>query len=216
VEAEIPEKPHILNFIVPMAILIGATIYFDLDMQIGVLVTVAYMFIAFLAQNLMSAEDFTDVTLQGIKNMILPLLLVVLAFMFAEVNAMIGFTAYVIQTASQVMTPQLMPLVLFLVLAFTEFITGTSWGMYIIALPIVVPLSELVGGSTTLAVAAVLSAGVLGSHCCFYSDCTILTSSATGCNNFNHAFSQMPLGLLAGVIAAIGFAIAGFAGFAMG
>ena len=206
----IPENPRILNFIIPMVILIGATIYFDLDMQIGVLVTVGYMFIAYLAQNLMSAEDFSDITLQGIKNMILPLMLMVLAFLFAEVNAVIGFTAYVIDSASQLMTPALMPLIIFLVLAVTEFITGTNWGMYIIALPIVIPLSMQVGGSTTLAVSAVLSAGVLGSHVCFYSDCTILTSSATGCNNFNHAFTQMPLGLLAGVFAAIGFLIAGF------
>ncbi|MCL1983584.1 MAG: hypothetical protein FWG53_10950 [Clostridiales bacterium] len=210
VRMEVPDKPRILNFVIPMVILIGATIYFDLDMQIGVLVTVGYMFFAFLLQNLMSAEDFTDITLQGIKNMILPLMLMVLAFLFAEVNAVIGFTAYVIDSASKFMTPQLMPIIIFLVLAATEFITGTNWGMYIIALPIVIPLSSQIGGSTTLAVSAVLSAGVLGSHVCFYSDCTILTSSATGCNNFNHAFTQMPLGLLAGAVAAVGFLIAGF------
>jgi len=210
VKMKLPDNPNIWNFIIPMAILIGATIYFDLDMQIGVLVTVGYMFVAYLFQNLMSAEEFTDTVLQGIKNMILPLMLMVLAFLFAEVNDAIGFTAYVIDSASQVMTPALMPLILFLVLCVTEFITGTNWGMYVIALPIVIPLSYAIDGNTTLAVAAVLSAGVLGSHVCFYSDCTILTSSATGCNNFNHALTQMPLGLLAGVFAAIGFLIAGF------
>jgi Na+/H+ antiporter NhaC len=57
-----------------------------------------------------------------------------------------------------------MPLIIFLVLAVTEFITGTNWGMYIIALPIVIPLSIELGCDTTLAVSAVLSAGVLGSH----------------------------------------------------
>jgi len=206
----VPDNPRIWNFIVPMAILIGATIYFDLDMQIGVLVTVGYMFVAYLFQNLMSAEEFTDTVLQGIKNMILPLMLMVLAFLFAEVNDAIGFTAYVIDSASQVMTPATMPLIIFLVLCVTEFITGTNWGMYVIALPIVIPLSFAIDGNTTLAVAAVLSAGVLGSHVCFYSDCTILTSSATGCNNFDHAFTQMPLGLLAGFVAAIGYIIAGF------
>jgi len=210
VKMPIPDNPRILNFIIPMATLIGATIYFDLDMQIGVLVTVGYMFVAFLFQNLMTAEEFTDTVLQGIKNMILPLMLMVLAFLFAEVNDLIGFTAYVIDRASVVMSPATMPLVLFLVLCVTEFITGTNWGMYVIALPIVIPLSFAIDGNTTLAVAAVLSAGVLGSHVCFYSDCTILTSSATGCNNFDHAFTQMPLGLLAGLFAAVGFLIAGF------
>jgi len=211
VRMEIPDNPHVLNFIVPMVILVAATIYFDLDMQIGVLVTMAYMFISYLLQNIMSAEEFTDVALQGIKNMILPLMLMVLAFLFAEVNEIIGFTAYVIDSTSAWMTPKLMPVILFFVLALTQLVTGTNWGMYIIALPIVIPLAASIDGNTTLAVAAVLSAGVLGSHVCFFSDCTILTSSATGCNNFDHAFTQMPLGLLAGVFASIGFLIAGFA-----
>jgi len=210
IRMEVPDKPNVLNFAIPMLVLIAATIYFDLDMQIGVLVTMLYMFVAFLAQKIMSAEEFSDVALQGIKNMIMPLMLMVLAFLFADVNEAIGFTTYVVDACSTWMTPQTMPVILFVVLSLTQIINGTNWGMYIIALPIVIPLAAQVGGSTTLAVAAVLSAGVLGSHVCFFSDCTVLTSSATGCNNFRHAFTQMPLGLLAGVFAAIGFLIAGF------
>jgi Na+/H+ antiporter NhaC len=103
-----------------------------------------------------------------------------------------------------------MPLIVFLALSVTEFITGTNWGMYIIALPIVIPLAQTLGADVTLAVSAVLSAGVFGSHVCFYSDATVITSSATGCNNFNHALTQAPYGLLAAVISAIFFLIAGF------
>lgn len=219
-KVEIPDNPRMINFLLPIGVLIAATIlsavdfkngtFGEVDMQIGVLVTIAFMFVFFLWQNLMTGEEFTDIALQGIKNMILPLMLMVLAFLFAEVNSVIGFTAYVINSSTAIMTPQLMPVIIFLVLAVTEFITGTNWGMYIIALPIVIPLSMQLDSNTTLAVAAVLSAGVLGSHVCFYSDATILTSSATGCNNFNHAFTQAPLGLLAGVVAAVGFLIAGF------
>jgi Na+/H+ antiporter NhaC len=58
------------------------------------------------------------------------------------------------------------------------------------------------GVSMPLSVAAVISAGVLGSHVCFYSDATILTSASTGCNNFRHTITQMPFGFLAGGIAA--------------
>jgi Na+/H+ antiporter NhaC len=83
--------------------------------------------------------------------------------------------------------------------------------MYIIALPIVIPLSQAIGGNTVLAVAAVLSAGVFGSHICFYSDATILSSSASGCNNFDHAMSQLPYGLVCAGISAVCFLIAGFA-----
>jgi Na+/H+ antiporter NhaC len=210
-EMIVPDKPHIMNFILPMVILIAATVYFDLDMMIGILVTMVFMFVSCLAQNVMSAEEFSDIALHGIKNMILPLMLMVLAFVFADINEIVGFTTYVIETSSQSMSPQTMPVILFFVLSLTQITTGTNWGMYIIALPVVIPLAIAIDGNMTLAIAAVLSAGVLGSHVCFFSDCTVLTSAASGCNNFDHAFSQLPLGLLAGVFAAIGFLIAGFA-----
>jgi len=209
-DSNLPENPKVMNFFLPILVLVAATIYFDVDMQMGVLVTMAFTFVFFLAQNLMSAEEFTDVSLQGIKNMILPLMLMVLAFLFAEVNDQIGFTYYVISSASEFMTPALMPVTVFLVLAVTEFITGTNWGMYIIALPIVIPLAMELDVNMALAVSAVLSAGVFGSHVCFYSDATVLTSAATGCNNFDHAYTQAPFGILAAAISAILFLIAGF------
>jgi Na+/H+ antiporter NhaC len=142
--------------------------------------------------------------------MIYPLMLMVLAFLFAAANEQIGFVQYVITTAEPLMSPQLLPLIVFIVLGATEFITGTNWGMYIIALPIVIPLSMAVGANPILAVAAVLSAGVWGSHICFYSDATILTSAACGCDNFRHAITQMPFGFIAAGLSAIAFLIAGF------
>ena len=209
-QIEIPKHPKMVNLFLPIIVLVVSTIIFDVDMQMGVLCTLAFMFILYLAQGLMSAMEFADVCVKGLQSMIMPLMLMVLAFLFGEVNDQIGFTSYVINSAAQVMTPALMPFIIFMALSVTEFITGTNWGMYIIALPIVIPLATELDVNMALAVAAVLSAGVLGSHCCFYSDATILTSSACGCDNFRHAFTQMPFGLLAGVIAAIGFLICGF------
>ena len=179
-------------------------------MQSGVIITLIFMFALYMFQNLMSASEFADLCVKGIKNMVLPLMLMVLAFIFANMNEQIGFTYYVITTGAKIMTPALMPVMVFILLACTEFITGTNWGMYIIALPIVVPLATELGVNMPLAVAAVLSAGVFGSHVCFYSDCTVITSSATGCNNFDHAYTQATFGVLAAVISAILFLIAGF------
>ena len=209
-DMELPANPRVINFFIPILTLIGATILFDTDMQMGVVCTVIVMFILYMAQKLMSAADFWDVFIKGLQNMVLPLLLMVMAFEFGDMNATIGFTKWCIETGSTVMTPATAPLIIFLILAFTEFITGTNWGMYIIALPIVIPICMGTGIPVALGCGAVISAGVLGSHCCFYSDCTVITSSATGCDNFAHAWTQMPLGLLAGAVAAVGYLICGF------
>ena len=206
----VPTNPKMFNLFVPIAVLIISTVIMNFDMQMGVLVTLVYMFISYMWQGVMTAEEFWDVSLEGLKNMMMPILLMILAFLFAEVNEQIHFTYFVITSATKVITPALLPLIVFIALAITEFITGTNWGMYIIALPIVIPLAQNLGADVTLAVSAVLSAGVFGSHICFYSDATVITSSATGCNNFDHAFTQAPYGLLAAAISAIFFLISGF------
>lgn len=209
-DESIPKNPKMMNFLLPMLVLVVSTIVFDVDMQAGVLCTLGFMFIFYIAQGIMTPLEFADYCIDGIKNMIMPLMLMVLAFLFSYGSSKIGFTESVINAVVPIMTPQLMPLLIFIVLGMTEFITGTNWGLYIIALPIVIPLSAAIGGNTLLAVSAVLSAGVFGSHICFYSDATILSSSACGCNNFDHATTQLPYGLIAGGLAAIAFLIAGF------
>lgn len=209
-EVELKAAPKLYNLIIPVIGMVFFTILFDLDMQYGVIATMALCFVLYTAQKLLTAEEFWDYSIEGIKNMILPLALMVLAYIFASVNDQIGFTRYIIEVAVENATPALLPVLIFLLLAVTEFITGTNWGMYIIALPIVIPICMATGIPVALGCGAVVSAGVLGSHCCFYSDCTVITSSATGCDNFAHAWTQMPFGLLAGAVAAIGYLIAGF------
>ena len=210
-DVELKAKPRLWNLIVPVVGMVFFTIIFDLDMQYGVIATMALCFVLFVGQKLVTAEEFWDYSIEGIKNMILPLALMVLAYIFAAVNDQVGFTRFVIDVAVEHASPQMLPVLIFALLAVTEFITGTNWGMYIIALPIVIPICMGAGIPVALGCGAVISAGVLGSHCCFYSDCTVITSSATGCDNFAHAWTQMPFGLLAGVVAAIGYLIAGIA-----
>ena len=142
----------------------------------------------------------------------MPLLLMVLAFLFSDASSSIQFTETVINGVLPTMEkiPQLMPLLIFIILGATEFITGTNWGLYIIALPIVIPLSQAVGGNTVLTISAVLSAGVFGSHICFYSDATIISSAACGCDNFEHGMSQMPYGLIGAGVSMVLFTVAGF------
>lgn len=209
-ELNFTKTPRIINLVIPIISLVVFTLIFDIDLQMGVICTIPVMFILYLAQGIMNAEEFADCVVKGLQNMIMPLLLMVLAWVFAAMSEQIGFTQYVIDTVAANVGVALLPFVVFVALAITQFVTGTNWGLYIIALPIVIPLAIQMDANVALSVGAVISAGVLGSHCCFYSDATVLTSAACGCDNFRHAFTQMPYGILAGVIAAIMFLVCGF------
>ncbi|MDW7672146.1 MAG: Na+/H+ antiporter NhaC family protein [Bacillota bacterium] len=207
---EVNGNANVWHFFLPILFLIGSTIYFELDMQMGVIATCGFIFIYYIIGGVMSPEEYMDMALLGLKNMLPPLMLVVLAYFFADASEQIGFIDYVIDIGRQFMTPQLFPLVIFITFGITEFIMGISWGMYVIALPIVIPLAAALGADPFVAVGAVCSAGVWGSHICFYSDATILTSAATGCDNFRHAITQLPYGMIAAFFTAIAFLITGF------
>jgi Na+/H+ antiporter NhaC len=54
----------------------------------------------------------------------------------------------------------------------------------------------------TLCFAAVVGGAVMGDQCSPISDTTILSSLATGCDLMDHVYTQLPLALLAGTLAA--------------
>ncbi len=207
---EIPKDPKLYNFFVPILAQIIFTIIFDVEVSKGIYATLILMFVFYLAQGVITPTEFWDTSIHGMKNMLTSIMLMVLAFLFAAMNEQIGFTYYMISSASRWMTPQLMPLIVFIILSIEEFVTGTNWGMYVIALPIVIPLAQALNANVALCVAAVISAGVFGSHICFYSDCTVISSAACGCDNFAHAKSQAPYGLLCAGVSAVMFLIGGF------
>ncbi len=214
-EIESHENANVWNFFLPIIFMVAASIYLgggimSLDLQMGVLATVVFMFILYIPQKLIDPEEFADAVMDGIKNMLMPLIMVVLAYSFGSASAEVGFIQYVIDLAMANVSPQMLPFTVFLVFGITEFIMGLSWGMYIVAIPIVLPLAAAMDVNPAIVIGAVTSAGVFGSHICFYSDATILTSAACGCNNFKHALTQAPFGLIAAAIAGIGFLITGF------
>lgn len=209
-EVATPENPKLMNFFLPIIVLVVATIATDVDMQAGVIITLVFTFFFYTFQGIMDEMEFFDLVIEGIKNMLLPLVMVVLAYMFASANEAIGFLEYVITTATANVSPQMLPLVVFIILAITEFIMGLSWGMYVIAVPMVIPIALNLGVNPLIILGAVAAAGGFGSHVCFYSDATILTSAATGCDNLRHAFTQAPYGLMAAALAAVAFLVTGF------
>ena len=207
-EVEVPKNPKIYNFLLPIGVLIGATIFFGGDMQLGVIVAVGFCFILFIAQG-MKPLEFMDTLVSGIKNLVEIFVLLALTFSFAAICEEIGFIYFIVNLAVNSLTPAMVPVVIFLVFAITEFIMGISWGMYVVAFPIAIPVAQSLGVDPYIAAGAVVCAGVWGSHSCFYSDSTLLTAASTGCDSFRHCITQIPYVLIAAVITTISFIVLG-------
>jgi Na+/H+ antiporter NhaC len=132
--------------------------------------------------------------------------------MIGRVCQDIGTADYLIALSVGVVSPVLLPVLLFALACLVSFATGTSWGTMSILLPNVVGLAAALGaghplGSTGLvliSIGAVLEGSIFGDHCSPISDTTVLSSVATASDHVDHVRTQVPYALLAAA-AAVGF-----------
>ena len=198
-------KPRISMFVVPMVILVAATLYFDKDFLVCIYITLGGTTIYIIATRMMNMHDTFDTVIDGFKTMIEPLGVLVAAFILKDVNDALGLAEYVVTTMQPLLTPESLPAVVFASMALVSFMTGSNWGVFVIVLPIVTALTNNLGADMTLVIGATLSASTFGSHACFYSDATVLTAQASGCTPMQHALTQIPYALIAALITIAGF-----------
>ncbi len=198
-------KPRISMFVIPMLVLVLATLYFDKDFLVGIYIALGSTVIFIIAARIMSMHDTFDTVIDGFKTMIEPLGVLVAAFILKDVNDVLGLAGYVVSTMQPLLTPESLPTVIFVSMGLVSFMTGSNWGVFVIVLPIVTALTNNLGADMTLVIGATLSASTFGSHACFYSDATVLTAQASGCTAMQHALTQIPYALIAALITIAGF-----------
>jgi len=211
--SDLPETSPLrglMNFLLPMAVLVAASVYYEIDLLKGALVASIFTMVLYYWQRLLSFGDLVESMLTGFKVMLHPIAVVAAGFMIKEINDQLGMTPYIIETITPYLSKELLPAAVFAVMAAVVFSTGSSWGVFVISLPIVIPLAQSMDMSMPLTVGALLSASAFGSHACFFSDSTVLSSQGSGCGTMDHAVTQIPYALMGGALAFISLLILGF------
>lgn len=201
--------PRLVNFILPVATLLLATWWFDIDALIGVGFALLMTLALYVAQDIAPLNRLFDELLAGFQQMLLPLGIVFSAFMLQSVNESLGLTGTLIGWVEPLMQGSWLPGITFLVLAALAFATGSFWGIYAIAFPIVIPLAQATDASLPLTLGAMISAGAFGSHACFFGDSTVLSARGCGISPMQHALTQLPYVLLAALGSTVLFFILG-------
>lgn len=200
------------NFLVPMLSLIVFTVLLgeslsEPDILKGVIAALVFSLLYYGVQRLMSLSEMMDVMMNGFKTMLPAISTVIAAFIFKDVCDKLGLPLFVIENLAPYMTAQMLPALVFLAMAVLAFATGSSWGIFAVSIPIVMPLAHAVDANIPLVIGALLSASSFGSQACFYSDSTVLAAQGSGCNLMSHALTQFPYTLIAAIIAFIGFVL---------
>jgi len=175
----------------------------------GAIFAVITAIFMYKAQGIGTLANMMDAFIDGAKMMVLANLILISAWSIGSVCDSIGTAPYVVNAAKGVISPVLLPMVMFLICNVISFSTGTSWGTMAIAMPIAIPLALALGVPLPLGISAVLTGSVMGDHCSPLSDTTIMSSMFSGSDHIDHVKTQIPYALTAAGVAVLGYLLAG-------
>ena len=223
-------SPHLLEFIVPLivliAIAIGTFVYFGspkVEWAFGIALLVAAG--TSLARG-MTIKEVIDGVSTGMKSLLIGSLILMLAITIGAVSEQAGGGTYLVALLGDALPWFLLPVLLQLMTMTIAFSTGTSWGTYAVAFPLAMPLAWAIATGQdlahpwffmTLCFASVMDGSVYGDQCSPISDTTVLSSMCTGCDLMDHVRTQIPQATFAAILAAIVWTVlAFFAGVGFG
>lgn len=182
------------------------------SLSLASLGAILFSFVLFVPRKLIGFKDFSSIVVLGMKTMVPAIVMLTLAWTISGIcDDRLGTGHFLSCALSQGAFPLwCLPAFFFVLSAFLSFATGASWG----AIGILVPVAAQTGfaadsTAAALLLGAVLAGAVQGDHCSPISDTTILSSTGAGCRHHNHVVTQMPYALIVGVLALIGYLLAG-------
>ena len=216
-------KPHVLEFILPLAILIGIAIYTFITLgspKVNWAFGAALLLSAFVAlAKGMSLGNLIDGFANGLKGVVVASVILMLAVIIGSISKEIGGGLFLVSLLGEQLPFWLLPVILQMITMIIAFSTGTSWGTYAIAFPLAMPLAWAVCQSQGLenpeifmmiCFATVLNGSVYGDQCSPISDTTILSAMTTGCDLMDHVKSQLVPATFAAGLAAILWTLAAY------
>ena len=135
----------------------------------------------------------------GCGQLLETVLMLVIAWTMSGFVSEIGAIHYSVHAISSNVAWWLIPLLIFIVCCVVSFAVG-SYGCMFIALPMAIPVAvrmmhlheNIPAQYLALVVGCGIAGSIFGDHCSPITDCTILSSEGSGCNNFDHVKTQLP------------------------
>ena len=174
--------------------------------------TLVFVFALYIPRGLMTPDQFGDAFMEGLKDMIDAMAMLLLAWTVSRVmgDDVLATGPYVASMVPADTPALLLPLVMFVVTGAIAFTTGVSWGAMAIMVPPSIAICATVAPEMiSMSLGGVFAGVIFGDHCSPLSDTTILSSTGAGCDHIDHVRSQLPYALTSGAVACVTFVVAG-------
>ncbi|MBR3785339.1 MAG: Na+/H+ antiporter NhaC family protein [Firmicutes bacterium] len=166
-----------------------------------------------VVQKIMTLREAIDTWLNGCKELLLTVTILMLAWSSGDVMDALGTGTYISGLVGGAVPALILPAVLFLVSCVVAFSTGTSYGTTAIMIPIAFPMAMgLTGGDMNslcvATIAAVTCGAIFGDHCSPISDTTIMSTMGSAADLMDHVRTQIPYAVTVAIVATLGFVLA--------
>jgi tetracycline resistance efflux pump len=149
--------------------------------------------------------------LSGARSMLFAAAVLFLAWITAEIIALLGIGEYMGGLMEGTRLISLLPVILFFLACFISFSMGSTFGTLGLILPIAAEIAVAVDLSLLIpAFGAVLAGAIFGDHTSPLSDTTILSAIGSGIQLIDHTTTQLPYALVCATASMAGFIVLGF------
>ncbi len=163
-----------------------------------------------LKDKIFSFEECINIYTKGCSNAMFMCIVLVLAWSLSSVTGALDTAGYFIHVTSGFLSPNMLPLVMFIIGDIMSFATGTSWGTMGVLMPLGLPVAISMGAPLPLVASAIVGGGLFGDHCSPISDTTVLASIGASCDHIDHFETQLPYAVTVAVVCGIMFLVTGW------
>ncbi len=182
----------------------------NIDALRGVATALVITYFLYLFSGAMTFDRISHHFIKGLESMTFVLVLLGFAYMLKEVQDVLGFNALVESKLGDMLNPQLLPVLVFIMVAVVSWASGATWGIYAILIPVTALLSQQSGADFWLVQGALASGTVWGNAACFFSDNRVLVAQATKTNMIIHSMTQMPTQIVVLITTTVLYLLAGY------
>ena len=187
----------------------NASVGLVMGSSVALIITIAY----YLVRRSLSFSECMDCLPDGFKQMVPAMLILTFAWTLKSMTDNLGAATYVAaimgHSANGLMG--FLPAIIFLVATGLAFASGTSWGTFVILIPIVVSCFQDVDPQLMIiSISACMAGAVCGDHCSPISDTTIMSSAGAQCDHLLHVTTQLPYAFTVASVSFLTFLVAGF------
>ncbi len=149
--------------------------------------------------------------LKGAINMGKTVVVLVFAWMLADIVKNLGTNYFVVEIISMNVNPLIVPILIYASCCLISCASG-SFGCMFVVMPLAIPLAFKMNALGTMisdemylliCVGSVIAGSIFGDHCSPIADCTILAATGCGIDTMEHCYSQLPYAIINCLISAI-------------